>query len=297
MPDHPGWEPPMGLDAFVCCTCYREGRATPPPFPADLLEFDETGEPELAVPWDDEHEELHNRFWDWLETCCPHKDMHYESVRVSNWGGYRSFQQALGRAGWERFPTLRAELPESNGGIMSAEAAARALQDLAVFNGLPQVGDAWYLVDGDTGDVVHEYIAGYEGRFLLGGASGVDLGVDPGGFFLVSRSDPPRELFRAMRFEQRPLDPAGVDAYGRGRVELVDRDSGRRLTSPIAVTREVAWPDGRALDQEGRSCQHAPRQLRVEGRPVTPDRYRYAVEPLERVCRAAVATGNPVAWT
>jgi hypothetical protein len=276
----------MGLDGFVSCTCYREGRATPAPVPAELLVFDETGEPDLALPYK-EHQGLHHRFWDWLETCCPHKDMHYESVHVSNWGGYRSFQQALGRAGWERFPTLRAELPDSNGGVMPAQAAARALQELASFRALPQVGDACYLVDDDTGDVVHEHIAGYQGRFTLDGASGVDLGVDPGGFFVASRSDPPRELFRAMRFEQRPLEPAGVDPYGRGRVELVDHDSGQRVVSPIAVTRWVAWPDGRDVDQEGRPCQHAPRQLRVERRPVTPGRYRYA----------AVATGNPVAWT
>lgn len=287
----------MGLDAFVCCACYRQGRATPAPVPAELLVFDETGEPDLALPYTREHKELHQRFWTWMRTCCPHPNMHYESVRVANWGGYRSFQQALESAGWELFPTLRAELPDSNGGVMSAEAAARALEELAVFAALPEVGDAWYLLDGDTGDVVAEYIAHYQGRFVLGGGSGVDLGVDPRGFFVASHSDPPRELFRAMRFEQRPLDPAGVDAYGRGAVELVDRDSGRCLTIPIAVTRVVAWPDGRDVDQEGRVCLHAPRQLRVERRTVTPEDYQYAVEPLERVCRAAVATGNPVAWT
>jgi hypothetical protein len=70
---------------------------------------------------------------------------------------------------------------------MPAEAAARALQELAVFAALPQVGDAWYLVDDNTGDMVAEYIAGYEGRFTLGGG-GIDLGVDPGGFFVASRT-------------------------------------------------------------------------------------------------------------
>jgi len=49
-------------------------------------------------------------------------------------------------------------------------------------------------------------------------------------------------------------------------------------------------------DQEGRPCHHAPRQLRVERQPVTPDRYRYAVDPLKRICRAGLAPGNPVAW-
>jgi hypothetical protein len=33
----------MGLDAWVCCNCIREGKAPPHPFP-ELLAFDETGE-------------------------------------------------------------------------------------------------------------------------------------------------------------------------------------------------------------------------------------------------------------
>src|SRR5258708_39356738 len=36
----------MGLDAWVCCNCIKEGIAPPHPFP-ELLAFDETGEPFL----------------------------------------------------------------------------------------------------------------------------------------------------------------------------------------------------------------------------------------------------------
>ena len=36
----------MGLNAWVCCNCIREGTALPHPFP-ELLVFDKTGEPTL----------------------------------------------------------------------------------------------------------------------------------------------------------------------------------------------------------------------------------------------------------
>jgi hypothetical protein len=288
----------MGLDAFVACTCYREGHTTPPPVPAELVVVSETGELELALPDDQEHRELHDRFWAWRRSGsgCPHESMHDEWVHVSSWWGISSFEQALERAGSERFPTLLAELPSANGGAMHPEAAARVLEELAVFGSRSQVGHSWYLVNGDTGNVLYEYLDGSDGRFFRGGRSGVDLGVDPHGFFVASRSDPPRELFRAMRFEQRPMDPAGFDAYRRPTVEFVDSDSGQRFTSPAAVTVTVPWPDGRAGDEDGRVNQHAPRRLEVEKRPVTPDDYRDEVEALERICRSAVATGNPVVW-
>jgi hypothetical protein len=285
----------VGLNAYVRCTCYRDGHTAPPPVSAELVVVDETGEPDLTLPYQG-HEETHSRFWQWLRSCCPHRHMYFEWVHVSNWQGVISFQRALERAGSERFPTLLTEAPSRNGGVMSTEAAARAPEELAMFGALPHVGHTWYLVNGDTGEVLYEYLDGDDGIFFRGGRSGVDLGLDPRGFFVASRSDPPRELFRAMRLEQRPVDPRGFDPYRHPAVEFVDGEGAQRFTSPAAVTVIVPWPDGRAEDGHGRVNQHAPRRLRVERRRVTPDDYRYQVEALERVCRAALATGNPVAW-
>ncbi|MGB6814370.1 MAG: hypothetical protein WBE23_15815 [Candidatus Sulfotelmatobacter sp.] len=46
----------MALDAFVRCTCIRDGKAKPHPFP-DRLTFDERNEPMLTGdPTDDEWE-------------------------------------------------------------------------------------------------------------------------------------------------------------------------------------------------------------------------------------------------
>lgn len=288
----------MGLDASVRCTCYEDGRTLPPPVPAELLAFDDEGWLQLDLPYEG-NEEQFARFARWWSASCEHEDMRAARVHVSNWSGYRAFQQALGRAGWARFPTLKAELPEVNGGSTSAAAAALALEELAWFREHADLGHNWFLVDGETGETLHEYIAAYEGKFVLGGRSGMDVGIDPEGLFIVSRTEPPRELFRALRLEQRLLDPAREAAGGDpGPVELVDLDTGRRLECEMAVSgNQVPWPDGRMQDDEGRLRFSYPRRLQVERRAISPSTFDYVLQPLEEVFRAAVATGNPVHWT
>jgi hypothetical protein len=58
----------MSLDAFVRCTCIRDGKAKPHPFP-DRLTFDESGEPTLAGDPSDADWEAHDQ---WLADSCEH---------------------------------------------------------------------------------------------------------------------------------------------------------------------------------------------------------------------------------
>ena len=58
----------MALDGFVRCTCIRDGRAKPHPFP-DKLTFDELGEPVLTAEASDEEWDAHDL---WLGESCEH---------------------------------------------------------------------------------------------------------------------------------------------------------------------------------------------------------------------------------
>src|SRR5512145_1931700 len=110
----------MGLDAFVQCNCYQQGKTKPFPRP-DLekyLIFDADGQ--LMLDLDDEHEEAHHLFYEWQEDACEHSGMKVVFERISNWSGYRAFQEALSKLGWHHFPVLEAELPALNGGAMQA---------------------------------------------------------------------------------------------------------------------------------------------------------------------------------
>jgi len=94
----------MSLDAFVRCTCIRDGKAKLHPFP-DRLTFDEIGEPELTGDPSDEEWEEHDK---WLTDSCEHGgyilSMFLGNItRVKN---LRSFLRHLQGEPGPRFPIL-----------------------------------------------------------------------------------------------------------------------------------------------------------------------------------------------
>src|SRR5215470_12743901 len=109
----------MGLDAFVRCNCVKEGKAAFPPF-MDKVTFDTEGYVEL-IPSEAANEELEQKLdsWQW----CEHEDRKFAREHISNWSGYRFFQQSLGKLGWEHFPNLKEYLPDANGGSLPANIA------------------------------------------------------------------------------------------------------------------------------------------------------------------------------
>ena len=116
-----------------------------------------------------------------------------------NWSAYRSFQQALAEAGWEQFPTLEVELPQTNDGVTLSSAAVQMLVELALFSEQAELGQVTALVDSDTSEELHHYIAAYGGEFHYGPGGDI-FGVDEAGFFIrrsVEQSS--QEVFRAMR--------------------------------------------------------------------------------------------------
>ncbi|HMG40848.1 MAG TPA: hypothetical protein VK611_05935 [Acidimicrobiales bacterium] len=215
----------MGLDASVECTCRREGLTRPPPFAPELLIRDEDDWLTLDLPEGGDPEPW-RRFDAWMRGCCEHPDMELARVRAASWPDLQAFDAALGRAGRDLFPTLSTEIPHLNGGTTNPAAAVRALAELALFEHRSDLGDNWYLVDVGTGIIVNDYDAIGAGRafhlnaFVQADGSGIDMGFDPHGVYLVSRTEPPRELFRAMRLEQRAERHQGrPDSY---RIEFVD---------------------------------------------------------------------------
>jgi hypothetical protein len=248
----------VGLDAFVYCRCWPDGRTTPPP--VGPVGYDEDGYLSLLAPGD-RYTEAHAAFDRWTRDACAHEQMHQADEHVANWTGYRLFQQALG----PHQPTLRAELPDSNDGRMPAGAAARALAELDDFARRAVLDDDVTLIDEVTGDVVLRYVAAYQGVLVQG--PGYRAGVDPGGFFVLG-TDPPVTLFRSVRFRQRALPG--------GHVEFSDEAGAARIAMPPVGA-------GSTL-------------LRVQTTTQTPADFGYILEPLRRLCTAAVATGNPVMW-
>jgi hypothetical protein len=276
----------MGLDASVMCNCYVQGKTRPCPFP-EHFHIDEDGFPALNLPYDD-NEDKFDAFETWLATCCEHPSMDYAAVFVANWKGYRSLMEALEQIGWEHFPTLHRELPDSNQGLTSAEAAQAALQELEAFKLRGAEVSKIFLIDSDTGEPLPSSTMAYGGMFGSNGRTGMNLGFDENGFFIADTWELNREVFRAMRFEQNVLDAEGLDKPQQ--YEFVDLDSGRRF---VCSTPLKLFTRGGT----GQLKQAYPHRVHVENRGVDVRYFSYILEPLTYIFKAAVETDNPVRWS
>ncbi len=284
----------MGLDAIVRCNCFESGRTTEPPFPREWVYIDEEGYCNLLSEYDTD--ENWPKFSEWRQSCCEHEDMDYASERISNWSGYRAFQEALERVGLEQFPVLAEELPNANGGLMSPESSALALKELEIFQNTETVGANAFLVDTQTGFEIFEHIAAYEGIFIMAGSVGIDVGIGEFEFFIRDR-ELETDLFRATRIEQTLLDPRNQDGSYNGDVEFRNLDTDETYTTSITIHgKQIARPDGQMQNEQGQVRFDYPERFHVEVRDVAPSEFEYILKPLATVFRASVETGNPVQW-
>jgi len=284
----------MGLDATVSCNCFKEGRTTLPPIPRDWLCFDEEGY--LSCRPEHEAEYSWPELYRWQQKCCEHDGMDYARERIANWAGYRLFQEALGKVGWEHFSVLRKELPNANGGLMSPESAKQAIVELDRFRQVREIGQNAILVDTKTGFVIFEHVATYEGIFIYGGLSGLQAGIGKVGFFIRDRESG-TVRFQVTRIGQRLLDPVVEGQAYDGRVEFFDLDTKKSFVCPLVVPGgPKPWPDGRLQDDQGRMRFNPSDAFHVETLTIVPSHFDYAVNSLMNVFEASVATGNPVRW-
>jgi len=264
----------MGLVIRVWCRCFVEGK-THPPF-SGPVKVGEDGDVYLDLPWEG-NEEKHTLFNRWRESGCEHERMSYASD-VIQWSAYRSFQQALEAAGWEHFPTLRAEMPINGQRITAANAAPQMLDELFFFSTKADLGQTTVLLDSDTDEELQEYVAAWGGQFHVG-RSGEDLGVDEEGFFIRRSDKGGNEVFRAMRIEQKILDSS---------VEFINLDSGLRYICGEPMIK-VNWSDGRL------QCGY-PARMHVIKRKRNALEFEAVVNSLRAIFEAADKIGNPICW-
>ncbi len=286
----------MGLDAYVHCNCYSLGKtkAFPLQHLADYIRVSDDGDLYLDVADKDSQD----TFQEWKQTACEHSGMMYLWERISNWSGYRYFQQALDDIGWENFPTLQEQLPEANAGQTTSFNATLILNELSRFRELMADHELPFLIDTHTGEVVYNYVEAYQGVFQW--SKYYWLGVDHKGFFIASSPDKERRktngglinesdmVFRSMRFEQRFLGEQSGDI--KREVQYYDADTENHFICDVALVDLSATKDDR-LDIT------QPRILHVEMRAVSASSYDYILNAIEAVCKASIRTGNPIIWT
>jgi hypothetical protein len=290
----------MGLIARVWCNWTEAAKNNPYPFETGF-HINEDGWPEFDFA---EGSNKHDRFgqaWhrlvDWLNEVC---DEAYVYQRIAGWGELAEFKWALEQVGWEEFPTFQREFERMHTSRPSSpEAAADLLAELGHFRQQTGIGYVNFLVLSEKGEVRRSYVPGIglQPAFIMNASPGIDIGFDERGAFITERnSRPPRELFRSMRFEMRLLNPRPPSKEPPGlryRVEYVAHDSEQRLVcdAPMVV-------DFYRRNEEGIwRVEHSALPLHVEKRLVGAEHFDWLVANFERVCRAAVETGNPIYWS
>ena len=268
----------MGFGGKVACNCFREGKTRPPPFDPSLLSLDGDGSGDVRIRIDDhlpieEKQRLNHLFYsEWRKNCCEHESMAYADV-FGGWAVLRVFQEAMEQMGEDNFPALVRVLPEGNYGCIPSEDIAAAEEELNRFENGIASARSWFLMDGETGRQLYDYVAGYGGQFLWGGTE--SAGFDPDGIWI--RNDRTgEELFRCQRCLQRKKRKL---FFGREYCQLMDLDTGQKFAASGPII------DGTP----------PPRVLEVARRALTPEDFPL-IGWLRDLIRAAKITGNPITW-
>lgn len=291
----------MGYDAFVRCNCREEGKTKPYPFDFQFEWDDQHRYPVILSPECEDKEnwepcdEQENKLWRWMKDACAHPNMRIAHVRLANMSGMSAFRWALNETGKEYYSALINGLPVNNGGSASSEYAAQMLADLEKFATLTEIGTATNLIDTKSGIVIRTYDNLLRGAFYLLGSSGIELGLDQESFF-IKNSNLQEVLFRAMRFEQKPtantLDEEQSDYFTpQENIEFINLDIQESFIAQRGISHEFPIPDDISVKIV------YPRYLHIEHRNFGAEQFQYITEPLIEVCRASIATGNPIQWT
>lgn len=283
----------MGLDASVRCRCFEEGKTKEPPVPNEWLGIDEDGYLGLKPEYEDKEEEYWHKLYEWEQDCCAHEGMDFASERISNWTGYRLFQEALARCDRRNYLVLDAELPNANGGLMTPELASKSLEELEHFESLESIGENVFLIELPSEEVVWEYVDGYEGVFVLSGLVGLDAGIAPPNEFYIRDRETKNILFSSSHFKQIRERPQKSESS----VVFQDQETGNQFECDLTISgQQIPWPDGRMENNSGQCNFKYPEEMKVIRKSVGPDNFDYLINALKTIFKASVETGNPVRW-
>ena len=290
----------MGLDAFVRCRCFEEGKITEPPLPLDDLYVSEEGyieshlldEKSQQFDWrrfNARYGALQDALYDWQESCCEHPDMKLCTewvCNISGWSKLRWLFEELGPI----TPTLSTMLPDGNGGCFPAVQAESALHELDILEErLPELLPERYciLYDCETGITRRSHVIGEPQK-------GFPLARFANGEFYVwtKLNANPNDLesapFHSSHFKATLIE-GQIDPYSnqrrKGRVLLEDLEGACPAT-------EISWWDFCQMD---RLFQTEPVEYRV-GESSEKEWAVQKIKILRRLLHASLETGNPIQW-
>lgn len=274
----------MGLNAFVSCRCWEEGKAAPFEFPLAVSE----GRVQPAWKSSRRTVAMDAAYHRWIESCCPHPRMQYREEWIGNWYGVGAFRLALHEIDASRFPNLLGEIPSLNGGETRPPEAAKCVAELDLFLGSPPFGRQILLIEVANGKRLHRltgdgywFISAPIKKRLFRKPETRRVGASDRGIYVEDQDG--KELFCAREVEQI--------AHDERTIEIRDRATGASVIVPAGIGMRDA------VDASGKLIERHPKFVSVEFREDTVEEYRSLVERLRNIFLASTEVGNPVCWT
>lgn len=204
----------MGLDAFVRCRCFEEGKLKPGPIPFEDLYIDDEDyisskfldqkRKELSSEqFRERYGDLESDFLDWMDSACEHEYGEICSERVGNFCGLLSIDAVLSSdEGESKYPLLNNMLPDGNGGVYPVEKAQFTLDELDRFIEEHSKISGYQLIDEETNKVLIS--CAVDDGFCLYSDKYIDYGFTEDTMYFHQLK--PSRIFYADHFCQIPAD-------------------------------------------------------------------------------------------
>jgi len=276
----------MSYGAYVICNCFQEGKTTEPPH-KEFLKFDDEGLC-LDIPkklWKKGTKKVYQMLTDfdeWKRTACKHEEMELANEYLANITGMGAFRQIVRKLGGKnKFPILTKYLPKANGGILPAEFAQQAFDELLLLENEQTTEEKVVLLEKSTGSLKASVSSDTYFFFLFSKNKNI-YGIDKEGFFILEKAKKKGEelfyiMFRSNSFIQQKIS--------KSLYKFIDIPSGEsyECSSNIDSNQEETTGD---YEFEIKKQNVA---IRIE--------YQYIIEPLKLLSKASILSGNPIHWT
>lgn len=277
----------MSYSAYVICNCYKDGKTTEPPH-KEFLKFDEDGL-YLDIPserWEKDDEKVYQMcadFDEWKRTACEHEEMELADEYLSNISGMGAFRHIVSELGGKsKFPILTEYLPTANGGILPSEYAQQALDELFLLEKEQSIEEKVVLIEKSTGSLKASVSTDTYWFFVFTAYNKNTYGIDKEGFFILENVKEKGEevsyiMFRSNNFIQQTIS--------KERYKFIDISSGECYECSVKLH-----------PNEDEAKDDYEFEVQTERVGIT-NEYEYMIEPLKRLAKASIVSGNPIHWT
>lgn len=271
----------MGYNAYVRCSCYREGKTTNPPCSRDLIKDDDPEFLYIDLNYEDDPETV-TSFENWKSNdACEHEDMEICSERLGNISGMGAFRAIISQLGIENYPILSEHLPKSNGGHLVVEYAKLMKQELESLKLADSKEKLVILNEVVTNQRIQSTNSNSEKPFVFTGYNNLIYTISKNGFKVLRKrkilgKEFSSEEFISKKFVQKKIADK--------RYLLKDFRTKKTFESEVNLFSDEDYPD-----------EYFEFELKETNASIA-DEYAYIIEPLLKLTKASQKTGNPIIW-